>query len=59
VQLLDNAGRMVFAQEFDNLYEGTNPLRIQPPLVLAHGIYYVQVLYGNKTDRKTLKLIKR
>ena len=59
VQLLDNSGRLVFAEQFEDLFEGNNTLRIQPSLTLARGLYYVQVLYGNKTERKTIKLIKR
>jgi hypothetical protein len=59
VEVYDVNGQRVFAQQFENLVQGNNYLRIVPDQRLSSGVaYLVKVIYPEKKTFKVIKLIK-
>ena len=59
VELYDVNGQRVFVQQFENMVQGNNYLRITPDHSLSSGVVYlVKVIYPEKKTFKVFKLIK-
>ncbi|HVU56509.1 MAG TPA: fibronectin type III domain-containing protein [Puia sp.] len=58
VTLTDVNGRTLYTQRFENLFDGTNVLRIQPNAALPTGAYFVKVIYTNRGEQKVIQLLK-
>jgi len=58
VSVMDVSGQPVYQQRLTGLYTGVNQVRIQPAQQLATGVYFVRVIYVNRNEQKTLRVIK-
>jgi beta-lactam-binding protein with PASTA domain len=61
VQMSDASGRIVYQKQYDNLVKGNNIIRIEPgsTAVIPPGMYFVRVIYTNREEQKTIKIIKQ
>ncbi|MES1249743.1 MAG: T9SS type A sorting domain-containing protein, partial [Chitinophaga rupis] len=58
ISIIDVSGQPVHQQRLTGLYNGVNQIRIQPAQSLAPGIYFVRVIYVNRNEQKTLRIVK-
>lgn len=57
VQVYNMAGKLVYANKFNNLFKGENTLTIQPG-VTAAGEYIVKVFFSNEKLTKAIKILR-
>ncbi|MBN9384775.1 MAG: fibronectin type III domain-containing protein [Chitinophagaceae bacterium] len=58
ITIMDVSGRPVHQQRLTGLYSGVNQVRVQPAQALTPGVYFVRVIYVNRNEQKTLRVIK-
>jgi hypothetical protein len=58
ISIIDVSGQPVHQQRLTGLYNGVNQIRIQPVQSLAPGVYFVRVIYVNRNEQKTLRIVK-
>ncbi|HYJ64804.1 MAG TPA: T9SS type A sorting domain-containing protein, partial [Parafilimonas sp.] len=57
VEVYNMAGKLVYANKFNNLFKGENTLKIQPG-VTAAGEYIVKIIFSNEKLIKAVKILK-
>ena len=59
IDIYDLAGQLVYRNQFSNLVDGTNYLRIQPAQSIRPGMYMVRIAVGDDKQYQIIKVMKR